>query len=350
MNSWGYSQSYAESRSKMLTSRAQAYALYVLAKAGSGDVPRLRWYHDVMLKSEKSPLARAQIAAGLMKMGDKARARSAFKAAIDTLGYEDQDDWYQTPLRDLAGVMALAYEAGEMEIGDALSPRLERAMREPDNLNTQEKAFILKAAAARLARTGLPKLEAKGVKAQGQTYGVETFNDAAITNRSQGTLWRTVTVSGLPLSAPPAVANGLRIKRNYYTMDGSSLNPANLIKGQKFITVISVQSDQAQLRPIIIDEALSAGIEIETTLSVADSQGGPFGFVGAISPADAQEARDDRYIAALKVRSGQTYRLAYVGRAVTAGSFSHPGTEARDFYRPSVMARLDEGRMTIQAR
>jgi uncharacterized protein YfaS (alpha-2-macroglobulin family) len=348
--SWGYSAAYAENRSKMLSSRAQAYALYVLAKAGSGDISRLRWYHDVMIKSEKSPLARAQIAAGLARLGDKARARSAFKSAIDALGYEDQDDWYQTPLRDLAGVMALAYEAGEMEIGDALTPRLERAMREPDNLNTQEKAFILKAAAARLARTGAPSLDTKGVRTQGMIYGVENFSGASITNRSKGALWRTVTISGLPVSAPSAIANGLRINREHYAMDGTRLDVSKLTQGQKFITVISIQSDQAQLRPIIVDEALSAGIEIETTLSSQDSQSGAFGFMGAISPADAQESRDDRYIASLKVKAGQTYRLAFVGRAVTAGSFNHPGTEARDFYRPSVMARLSGSQMSIKAR
>lgn len=95
-----------------IRSRASAYALYVMAKGGNGDLARLRWYHDVQFKSERSPLARAQVAAALSMMGDKARARSGFKQAVQALGYKDPHDWYQSPLRDLAGVTALAYEAG----------------------------------------------------------------------------------------------------------------------------------------------------------------------------------------------------------------------------------------------
>ena len=44
---------------KRMRSRASAYALYDLAKAHQGDLPRLRWYHDVQFKDEPSPLARA---------------------------------------------------------------------------------------------------------------------------------------------------------------------------------------------------------------------------------------------------------------------------------------------------
>ena len=62
--------------------RASAYALYVLAKGGRGDLARLRWWHDVQFKTERSPLARAQVGAGLAMMGDRARARSAFRQAV----------------------------------------------------------------------------------------------------------------------------------------------------------------------------------------------------------------------------------------------------------------------------
>ena len=71
-----------------MRSRASAYALYVLAKGGRGDLARLRWWHDVQMKTEASPLARAQVGAGLAMMGDRARARSAFRQAVRALGYK----------------------------------------------------------------------------------------------------------------------------------------------------------------------------------------------------------------------------------------------------------------------
>src|SRR6185437_1790713 len=110
-----------------MRSRASAYALYVLAKGGRGDLARLRWWHDVQMKNEPSPLARAQVAAGLALMGDKARAHDGFQKATEAVGYKrpalqigpvvwvDSDDPYQSPLRDLAGTIALAYEAGELQ-------------------------------------------------------------------------------------------------------------------------------------------------------------------------------------------------------------------------------------------
>ncbi len=42
-------------RRERMRSRASAYALYVLAKAKTGDLARLRWFHDVQMKDE--PLA-----------------------------------------------------------------------------------------------------------------------------------------------------------------------------------------------------------------------------------------------------------------------------------------------------
>ena len=43
--------------------------------------------------------------------------------AVRALGYKDQDDWYQSPLRDLSRVISLAYESGETGVARGLSRR-----------------------------------------------------------------------------------------------------------------------------------------------------------------------------------------------------------------------------------
>jgi len=60
-----------------------------------------------------------------------------------------------------------------------------------------------------------------------------------------------------------------------------------------------------------------------------------------------QEARDDRYIAALDLAGARPFALAYVARAVTPGEFFLPAPEARDMYRPAVNARGSATRTTI---
>ncbi|MBW8880798.1 MAG: alpha-2-macroglobulin family protein, partial [Asticcacaulis sp.] len=344
-----------EQMSSQLRSRASAYALYVLAKSKSGDLARLRWYHDVQFKSEDSPLARAQVAAGLVMMGDRARGRLAFQEAIAKLGYSDPWDWYQSPLRDLAGVIALAYESGEADIARSLIPRLESAMKSPAQMNTQEDAYVMRAASYMLKAVGATKIDSQGVStlpggSHVARFGIGAFAPARLKNAGSGAIWRTVTVIGTPVGAPGADSHGLTLSKAFYAMDGSRIDPANMTQGQKVLVVISGHSDRAELRPIVVDDALPAGFEIESTLTSEDAQNGPFRFIGDLSAAKVQEARDDRYIAALDVSSSEGFQLAYIARAVTPGDFYMPGAEAKDFYRADMFGRTQGGRTVIGGR
>src|SRR5262249_161823 len=139
---------------ELLRSRSAAYALYVLARAGEADIGQLRYFHDTQLDKEPSPLARAQIGAPLFFMGDPPPSHHPFQMAENALGYRDIGDWYQTPLRDLAGVMALAAEAGETAMVDRLRRRLERDAPDANALMTQEQVQLLLAANALLQRSG----------------------------------------------------------------------------------------------------------------------------------------------------------------------------------------------------
>ena len=60
------------------------------------------------------------------------------------------------------------------------------------------------------------------------------------------------------------------------------------------------------------------------------------------------EARDDRYVAAIDVRSDAVI-LAYMVRAVTPGEYTIPGANVEDMYRPDVFARSQAGRVTIRS-
>jgi alpha-2-macroglobulin len=343
-------------------SRAAAYALYDLAKAKQGDLARLRWFHDVGFKTERSPIARAHIGAGLAAMGDRVRAHDSFVQAVAALGFKDGSDWYQSPLRDLAGVVALAYEAGETGIARSLQGRLENAVRAPDSLNTQELAHLLKAAHAMLAAAGPIDIQASGVQPLGGArFAIGRLASARFVNAGRGAVWRTATVSGLPDAAPKAGGSGLRLEKRFYRLDGSPADPGALKQGERVIVRLT-GSAAAQRRALtVIDDALPAGLEIEAVLKPADAQGvatgegdrkttpGRFAFLGQLSDPQVQEKRDDRFIAALTLADGKPFTLAYVARAVTPGDFFLPGAEARDMYRPAVNAHTAPGRLKIAA-
>ncbi|MEO1135453.1 MAG: alpha-2-macroglobulin [Pseudomonadota bacterium] len=120
--------------------RSSAYALYVLARAGRADLSDLRYFHDALLDETPSPLARAHIGAALAMMGDRARANSAFEKAVEAFGWQNRGDYYQTNLRDVAGVVALAVEAGQTGKVEALTERLSEVMKDPARLHARAPA------------------------------------------------------------------------------------------------------------------------------------------------------------------------------------------------------------------
>ena len=349
---WLASEQASTDATNRMRSRASAYALYVLAKGGRGDLARLRWWHDVQISHEASPLARAQIGAGLALMGDQARARDSFRQAIAALGYRDGSDWYQSPLRDLAGVIALAYEAHFDDIGRSLAPRLQNAVTNPDALNTQEQARLLQAAHYMLAAAGPIRIGATGVTALSSAGGAPRWAvgrpaDARFVNNGTGVLWRTVTVRGTPLTAPAAGGSGLTVSKAFFSLSGAAVNPAAVRQGDRVIIRVSGTSTQAGTIALAVNDALPAGFEIETVLGPDDAQRGAFRFLGDITTADVQESRDDRYVAAMDLPGNGRFAFAYIARAVNPGDFFLPGAEAIDMYHPTISAHSSPSRLVV---
>jgi len=346
---------------ELLRSRSAAYALYVLARAGEADIGQLRYFHDNRLNNEPSPLARAQIAAALAHMGDRSRSRNAFRLAEQALGYRNVGDWYQTPLRDLAGVLALAAEAGETEMVDRLRRRLERDAPDAGDLMTQEQVQLLLAANALNERAGPVNVTLNGqALAERRTMANAQQLAAGLVfrNAARGPVWRTQSLTGAPLQAPPSMRAGYTIDKTVYRLDGSLADLGSLRQGDRVVVVLSGQPEGARNFPTVLVDLLPSGLEIETLLNPSDGAGatsydgsirnGPFAWVGPITYTQVQEMRDDRYVASANLR-GQ-FRYAYIARAVTPGRYTMPAAQVEDMYRPGVMARTETGTIVIAPR
>lgn len=336
-----------------LSDRSAAYALYVLARNGQADRSRLRYMHDERLDAIESPMARAQIGAALAALGDEARANSAFDAAVAALGYENDGDWYQSPRRDLAAVMALAAEAGRFEIVERLSDRLPRDLPEPARLTTQEKAWLILAADA-LAGEGDTLAVRYGDEAGRRAVTLDAdglANARAFENTGDTPLFLTVLTRGAPEGPPPAASEQLRLDKSITDTAGRPVGAA-VAQGDRLVVALTLRPERAALASYVIADLLPAGFEIEAVLRPEDAgPGGPYGFLGTLDQAQISEARDDRFVAALEARrtqSGEPVRLAYLVRAVTPGDFALPGAVAEDMYKPEVFARTRAGRVRIE--
>lgn len=360
---YGYDTDVWESRwhsdtQARLMQRSSAYALYVLAKAGKADISRLRYLHDRSLDSIESPLARAHVGAGLALLGDRARAASAFAAAEAALGYANDGDYYQTPRRDLAGVLALAAEVGMLDTMTRLSERLGLDLPDPEALTTQEKAFLLLAVDSLVGDDGGVAVSVEGLGTgndNDERYVLsesEILPDIAFTLGGDKPVFRTVIARGTPLAAPPPASERLAIDKSFHTLQGAGIALSDIAQGQQVAVVLRIRPEEQRTNPLIVADLLPAGFEIESVLRPADGDleegdDGAFAWIGRLDWAKTAEARDDRYVAAIDVRD-EPVTLAYVVRAVTPGTFTVPGAIAEDMYRPDVMARSAAGTVTIR--
>lgn len=340
-----------------LNDRSQAYAFYVLARAGRADVGRLRYFHDERIDEISSPLARAHVAAALAMVGDRARSQNAFNLAERVLGYNNPGDYYQTPRRDLAGVLALAAEAGDTDRVERLGSRVAVELPAVDSLTTQEMAYLLLAANALTSEGEEVEVAPSGavtVRSENRSFAMnpdDLAQGASFTNAGDNPVWLTSVARGTPSEPPAAEASRLTVSKRIRNTDGSEADLANISQGDRLVISFEIVNPESRRAPLILADLLPAGFEIEAV--VQTNEGGPNGvysWLGSIDSARIQEARDDRYVAAIEVYGQRTERYAYTVRAVTPGRFTIPGVVVEDMYRTDVFARTGAGEVVIRAR
>ncbi len=342
-----------------LIRRSAAYAFYVLARAGQADLSDLRYMHDSFIDKIDSPLARAHIGAALILMGDRARGLNAFEKAREALGYDNDGDYYQTKLRDAAGVLALLSEVQGAPGVDEVSDAFDQFMKEPQRLHTQEKAFVLLAAQAMLRASGPVSLSRNGRDMDGLSPTPRFFaasdelaDGLSFQNTGEGPIFANVSVYGSPSAAPAPEEQGFSLEKRLLTRTGEAVDLSGIKQNDRLIVVVSGEPTGERLHPLVIADLLPAGFEIEAILTPEDAArgngqtDGPYGWLGKLSRMKTAEARDDRFVAALDIRSSR-FTAAYLVRAVTPGEFAFPGAVVEDMYRPGVFARTQSGRLTI---
>lgn len=329
-----------------------AYALLVLAREGAAAVGDLRYYADVKGDEFATPLAAAQLGAALAAYGDPTRADAMFARAGALLDGPAPDEtlWradYGTVLRDTAGVLALAVAAGSRAVDrEALAARIANA---PGTHSTQESLWTLLAAHALIERPA-GSLLLNGSPLDGPF--VRTVDAAAAAgplafkNGGAGEETVTLTTFGVPSEPEPEGGNGWRIWRSYYTLEGEPADPASVAAGTRLVAVLEVAPLGPREARLMVSDPLPAGFEIDNPNLIRT---GDIRALDWLEPAEARhtEFRADRFLAAVDHYGDQPFRLAYIVRAVSPGSFRHPAASVEDMYRPEFMAWTGAGRVTV---
>ena len=339
--------------------RDLAYGLYVLARNGTAPIGDLRYLADTKLDNLATPIAKAQLAAALALVGDRARAERVYAAAAQSLAPKPAIEFgrtdYGSTLRDAAALVSLAGEgnAPRATVTQAVQ-RVEAARELTPYTSTQENAWLVLAARALAKETMSLEVAGAPVKtALYRSYKADemTGKPIRITNTGDAPVQAVISVAGAPVSPEPPTSNGFAIERNYFTLDGTPADPAQARQNDRFAVVLKITEAKPAYGHIMVADYLPAGFEIDNPNLVSSGDAGTLDWIEDGQQPVNTEFRDDRFTAAFDRAANDkaVFTVAYVVRAVSPGKYVLPQAYVEDMYNPSRYGRTGTGRVEVRA-
>jgi uncharacterized protein YfaS (alpha-2-macroglobulin family) len=333
----------------------RAYALYVLAREQQAAIGDLRYLHDNHLPKLPTALAQAQLGASLARYGELDRAKEAFAAALNRPGRSAVRD-YGSPLRDRAALLALLVESGLLpERMPQLAEEVAAEFNSRRYASTQEQAWLLLAAYALSKQTGELRLTVEGGTITADPFYLSPTTEQlasklTVVNQGEQPAWAVLDVSGAPVAQQPPAREGFTIARRYYTRVGQEVDPGQIRQNDLLVAVITGEAQGSEQQQALVVDLLPAGLEIENARLAHNASTLDIAWLPKLTETLHTEFRDDRFVAALDIASGNTrkFTLAYLIRAVTPGVYRQPAVYVEDMYQPWQFGRGAMGVVRIE--
>ncbi|HRD78299.1 MAG TPA: alpha-2-macroglobulin family protein, partial [Hyphomicrobiaceae bacterium] len=238
--------------------------------------------------------------------------------------------------------------------------------------STQEQAWLLLAARAlaedaRAMQLMVGTTPHRGPLSRGIGLDELAAGPLVIENQGDGEVASLLSVRGASLTAEPAVERGFSIERSYYTLDGQKVElksatggTSSVKQNDRLVVVVKVTlKEKEKGGRILLVDRLPAGLEIENARLVDSGSVKSLDWLKRTVEPTHTEFRDDRFVAAFDVfrrgrrseegdaKAPDTLVVAYIVRAVTPGTFTHPAATVEDMYQPERLARTAAGRLTV---
>ena len=167
-----------------------------------------------------------------------------------------------------------------------------------------------------------------------------------VSNRGEKPVWAQLALRGAV--AEPMATAGYRISRRFFTLDGEPADLSAVRHNERLIALIEgvVPQSEENASPRVVD-LLPAGLELENPELSGFDLTSTLSWIGSLSSTQHQEYRDDRFLAVLE-EGVNDFRLSYVIRAITPGSYVVPPVLIEDMYRPQRRAVSTMGELKIK--
>ena len=178
-----------------------------------------------------------------------------------------------------------------------------------------------------------------------------TAKPIKLTNTGDAPVQAVVSVSGSPVTPEPAVSNGFKIERAYFTLDGKPADVAKAKQNDRFAVVLKVTEAKPEFGHIMVADYLPAGLEIDNPHLVSSGESGTLDWIEDGEEPENTEFRDDRFTAAIDRAADDkaVFTVAYVVRAVSPGKYVLPQAYVEDMYNPSRYGRTGTGNVEVRS-
>ncbi|MBT3219286.1 MAG: hypothetical protein HN348_09365, partial [Proteobacteria bacterium] len=364
---WGYNYRYSE-----------PYYHYVLALANRGRKARIQSLINNLPANPKSSDAEAAylLKASLYLLGDRRYEKDLRNPNVSALTGERKNDWtYYSDLRRRGFQLSIHQDLFSQSAGgdgEDLAQLVYNglAKKRSYHYTTQEIMWGVTGLGKRVEQGSksfkpatliangkelTADTRGKGTKRSDRMWSLVRASEyktmvLSVPDVGDGTLYLLVNSEGIRQDATYEYGgNGLRLTRNYLNGDGAPLNLANHQLGDMvYAEIIVSNSSGERIQNIALVDRFPAGWEIENPRL---GRGGDVDWMTDSAhetwDADYMNLRDDRLELFGALERGQSRRVVYALRAVTAGYFTVPPLEAEAMYDPSLWAREKGRSITI---
>jgi uncharacterized protein YfaS (alpha-2-macroglobulin family) len=353
---------------------SESYLHYVLAIAGKGHKARIQRLVDTLpAKRDGEGLEQEyMLKAALWLAGDRRYEADLKRPDVSPITAERRNSWsFYSDQRRRGFVLSTFQDLfGNDPAGEPLAQRVAEGLQKPSGwYTTQELVWSVTGLGKRvgsIARDFKPgrlvaegkSLEPRPAKArQGdRTWALaraSEYRSLALQTDDRGSGGKLfLVVSSEGVREKPEVrygGNGLSVKRTYRTLDGAAVDPRSRetpLAGLLFVEIDVRNTSGERIQNVALVDRIPAGWEIENPRL---GRGGPASWVSPddLWKADFLDVRDDKLAVFGSLDRGETRKVVYAVRAVTAGQFTLPPVEAEAMYDPRLWAREAGGTVKV---
>ena len=157
----------------------------------------------------------------------------------------------------------------------------------------------------------------------------------------------TITATGIPAEPEPSGGKGRAIRRSVFTLSGQEVALDSPAQGTRLVVVLEITPPTYAEGRLMVVDPLSAGFEIDNPHLTWSGSTAELDWLDVLQSTQHVQFRQDRFMAAVDWSSDQPFRLAFIVRAVSPGTFHHPAALFQDMYRPTYRARGEAGTLVI---